>query len=525
MLGAKLKRLRMMIGLLVCAALVGCQTAKPQTASVIVQPTTPIVKNMTSFSNSLQCMDQLFLAYGKRDIVITSAGLPDSTNTINAGTKDMMITTLSRMSERSNAFRFIDIEVGNAVDYIQNLNSSTRNFEFPHFYIRGAITQVDRNVASDSKSVGVALPFASLGFSDDQVLSVVTIDLNLGDVVKRQIIPGLSTTNTITVVNRGRGVDTEAIIKKASLFFQMSQDRNQGTHQSVRTLIELGLIELLGKLTKVPYWRCLEMNSTDPAVIQQARGWFDEMPEPERERVVQAAMAQIGYYRGPLDGQMSAPLREAINRYKAENTLIADGRVDFDLYHKLVADNHAVIPQASVPSAGQSPREKQTPYAPMAAEGTVANSLGRDQIGLKISHEGGDDKVFAVGDKLSFSISVERAASVYCYYEYTENGVVNVSRIFPNRWQSNPRIEPKRPVTVPSLGAAFQIDLRTPGVDETVACVATEAGYTPKTQPAVLREPDLASLGTGKRLFHVVDEHLKIDRFGATVQNLRWKVR
>lgn len=113
------------------AALPGCKTTNPEAAAVVAQPDTPVVKNITSFSNSLRCMDELFLDYGKRGIVITSDGLPDATGTINAGTKDMMITTLSKMSERSNAFRFVDIHSHGALNYIQKRTGE--NYDIPGF--------------------------------------------------------------------------------------------------------------------------------------------------------------------------------------------------------------------------------------------------------------------------------------------------------------------------------------------------------------------------------------------------------
>lgn len=517
--------------------LAGCQT-NPQTASIVAQPNTPVVKNITSFSNSLRCMDDLFLAYGKRNIVITSDGLPDATGQISAGTKDMMITTLSKMSERSSAFQFIDIEQGGAVDFIQN--TARQGFALPDFYIRGAITQVDRNVASDSHSAGVALPFVSLGYSADQMLSVVTIDMNIGDVVKRQIIPGLHTTNTITVVARGQGADAEGIIQKASLFFEISQDRSQGTHQSVRTLIELGLMEVLGKLTKVPYWRCLQLSTTDPTVIEQARGWYDAMPPDEQVRVVQRGLAQTGDYAGPADGVLSAELREAVNRYKAQNDLIADGRVDFDLYYRLLADNRAVVPTAAGGNGGGAP-------APAAAAAASAASAaqppgyraldgdappvketpgGRDPIGLTLVSSAGGNGARVPRDSLvSLTVTTRRDAQVYCYYEYAEGNSYRVARIFPNRWQRDGRVSAGRPVTVPGTGAGFTISPAEPGVDEQVSCVAVGKPYEAGKEPRVIAEDDLTPLVSAKRLFQVIDQHLTADRVDSSVQTLKWTVR
>ena len=42
----------------------------------------------------------------------------------------------------------------------------------------------------------------------------------------------------------------------------------------VRTLVELSTIESLGKLTQVPYWRCLQIDHTNPAIVAESREWF-----------------------------------------------------------------------------------------------------------------------------------------------------------------------------------------------------------------------------------------------------------
>lgn len=489
-------------------------------------------------------MDRLFLQYGKRNIVITSDGLPDRTGTIRTGTKDMMITTLSKISEKSGAFNFIDIEQGGAVDFIQsNVN---KGFALPDYYVRGAITQVDRNVASDSKSVGVALPFASLGYSDDQLLSVVTIDMSVGDLVKRQIIPGLHTTNTITIVGTGQGVDAEGIIKKASLFFEISQDRNQGTHQSVRTLVELGLIELLGKLTKVPYWRCLEIESTNPTAISQARDWYDEIPETKRIYVVQRAMFDAGLYNGQVDGWLNPHFREALNQYKAKSDLIANGRVDFDLYYRLMIDNHVVKPeddgdtgndqaltvrpkQASLSnepnkqsslSESHKPKQKKAKPRPSNASGR-----GGDHIGLSLEPSGGIGRKYELGDKLAFTVSVQQPANIYCYYEYVDDNKYYVVRVFPNRWQKNARVTPAKAISFPENEKQFSIELAQVGEEESVACVATDRAYSRQKEPLVLSEPDLVPLKKARRLYGIIDQHLEADRFNSSVQHVRWAVR
>ena len=316
----------------------------PGRVTAEVQPRTPVVRNITSFTNALRCMDDLLQSYGKSDIVITSDGLPDKTGQITTGTKEMMISAVSRMSARSGAFRFVDVDrTQDSVFWIQQNWIGVRDgLLAPNYYIRGAITQVDARVMTDSESAGGSIPWLSFGVSRDQLVSVVSMDLNIGHVVTRQIMPGLSSTNSIAVVKTGQGQDTEGLIDKAGIFFEVSGDRSQGSHQSVRTLVELGLVEVLGKLTRVPYWRCLQIDSTNPQMIAEARDWFDRMDGGQRVRLVQGALRRYGVFHAEADGERTPELDDAVSRYQDENDLIAHGRIDFDLYYSLLANDLAI---------------------------------------------------------------------------------------------------------------------------------------------------------------------------------------
>src|SRR5689334_5438062 len=90
-------------------ALFGCEPL-PETAHVAVNPQSAPVRTITSFNDALRCMDDLFLARGIKDVYITSAGVPDATGAIAAGTKEMLITAIAEMSAKSNAFHFVDYD-------------------------------------------------------------------------------------------------------------------------------------------------------------------------------------------------------------------------------------------------------------------------------------------------------------------------------------------------------------------------------------------------------------------------------
>lgn len=205
---------------------------------MISRPKALPVRNFTSFSTSLQCMDNLLAQFGVRDIVITSAGLPDATGEISTGTKDMLISAISAMSVRSGAFRFVDFDQQQVdVHSLQNLVGFTDDFRVPNYYIRGAITQLDEGVIADSGGASIAGSAFSLGFNADQTVSVVSLDMNIGNLVTRQIQPGMSSHNSISVTRTSKAGDAGGRISSYGLFFNISLNRAEGMHAAVRSLV------------------------------------------------------------------------------------------------------------------------------------------------------------------------------------------------------------------------------------------------------------------------------------------------
>lgn len=464
--------------LVLVLGLMACQP-NPETAHIAAQPQTPPVRTITSFNDALRCMDELFLAQGKKDIYITSAGIPDATGMVAAGTKEMLITAISRMSATSGAFRFVDYDPTQLdVQVLSELVGLRENFVAPNYYIRGAITQLDSNVLSSSASAGVSAPYLDLAVSRDQVVSVMSLDLNIGKLVTRQIIPGMSASNSIAIVRSGKGGDVGGVIGKAGLSISVSLDRSEGFHQAARNLVELSTIEAVGKLTRVPYWQCLQIDQTNPTYRAEAREWFDTMSQSERVRFVRTNLAGAGYVPGGASDQVDPELNSAIARYQAEHDLVPNGRVDFDLYYGLLAASRskqqvasaAPPPQAVPPAPVASPTSSGPAAGPLRAS-AVAAASPPPAPRVEISTSQGGHPSFRVNDTLVVEARTSQDGFLYCYYQDSAGAV---ARIFPNRFQPNAFVRGGSEVEIPP-GAPKPFDIRFDkrNAREAVACVAS----------------------------------------------------
>jgi peptidoglycan hydrolase-like protein with peptidoglycan-binding domain len=486
-------RSRLMAGALVPLLLAGCMTS-PQEAPVVAQPKSRAVQNVTSFSESLRCMDNLLAQFGRRNIVITSAGIPDATANVSAGTKDMLISAISRMSVASNAFTFVDFDQRQVdVHDLQSLVGFTDDFLVPNYYIRGAITQLDEGVLSEQAGAGFAFDNVGVGASADQVVSVVSVDMNVGNLVTRQIIPGISANNSMAVARSGRAGDLSGNIQKFGFNLNVSLNRGEGMHQAVRTLVELSTIEVLGKLAQVPYWRCLQIEQTNPAVVAEARDWFRYMSPREQVVFTQQALASRGYYDAPITGVHDEATKGAIARYQADNGLLADGRVDFDLYASLINQDLALGQQPD-PTFGRTPQQ-------------VAADIRPNPLVLTVATPQGSSPTYRVNQELDMTVIASQDAYLYCYYTDASG---KVARIFPNQFQPDPYVIAGRSLSIPGQQSGFDIVFDRPGANEQIVCVASRKELGLRL-PQQLKTQDLTPMPV-QSVDEVVAAFREIDR-------------
>jgi len=313
----------------------------------IAEPKTPVARNITSFGPSLKCMDNLLLQAHRPRTRITSTQLPDRTKKVAVGANDMLINAVNQMNRRSNAFIFIDqgitksstghlleIEVPDSKAKVQPLK--------PQFYIRGSISQLDTDVHKSQANVGIEVADEDLRIEDGSGLfqggrSIVTVDLHLVAFPSRQILPGASVSNSMVVTKKRFGSEFSGDVAKLGIGVLFQIDNMESTGQAVRNLIELGLIELLGQHSNVPYWECLSLDSTNA----QKSAIKEHVHVSEDNRVhikeAQTLLIQIRRLSGTPTGKMDAETTRALAVFQKDVGLIANGKPNFDTMRALRA--------------------------------------------------------------------------------------------------------------------------------------------------------------------------------------------
>ncbi|KSB88668.1 hypothetical protein AS593_19725 [Caulobacter vibrioides] len=508
------------------------QANDPTASTVVASPSTRPTRTVTSFDESLRCMDELLLQYGKRDLKITTEGLPDKTGVVNVGTREMMISALDAMSQQSRAFIFYDVD--------NERSSSTDPERQRHevrvpYYIAGAITQVDQGVMGDGKSGGVALSALSLGKSKAQDVTNLSIDMGIFNKGDDSALTGVRAQNTIRIIKTGQMRNIEGLVSFGSINYSVKSDRSEGSHQAVRTLIELSMIELVGKFTSVPYWRCLSMPSTDPLAQRTALKFYQAMTPASRISAVQNALTRMQeqgsatqdeprapegaprmdaaadeVYRGPVDGTVTPQFAEAVARYRARTGLTPGTQVDFDLYYSMLNRNMTLAVSTGLPAPRGAP-----PSMPVAAA-----------AGLDFTLDLGDP-VRVKGDRLLVLLKPRKTAYFYCYMSTMgPDGAPAIMRLYPNQFSGAATpIEAGATLRIPADESEFSLKLTDVG-EERVACVARARPYDAPGPSTVTNEALTAFTLTparpsekpadvfARQIRALVDQHQTFDRKG-----------
>lgn len=552
-----IRAIHVALWLVIGLGLAGCATPRDprkdqafqSLASITDRPVVRPTRSISSFSDSLMCMDHMLRDAQLPTTLITSKQIPDYSTRVTVATKDMVITALSQMSRLSNAFRFVDYEVDIArQDTVQNLttillNNNQMQLQRPALYLSGSISFVDQNVINNRFDAGLSGTRIDTGYSQSRNATIIGLEMHLGDFRTRTLIPGLDSANEVIIGNGGQGVDLAGRIGTYGVQFNVGRDYTQGSGSAVRTLVDLATIELIGKWARVPYWQCLTLEQSHPEFQRQLRDWFDEGSPAVRTHLITRSLISQGYLafaEQPLPDN-DPSLRKALARFQADNGMVVTGVVDFPTYERALrhfvglsadgtlarigwASSHAdPVPNATADSGvsdavalgmGMNSNSNTTKYG----DPSPARS-----INLQIENVLLERTAFEVGEQVFLSATVSRASYLQCYLADATGTVI---RLLPNQANTTGWVSANQAIRIPdwmSPNPGFIMDAASPGT-EGVACFATDEDSMSRL-PDALRGPPLKPVQNYRTLERLNDAFAKaLGSEGYTGNAVYWQV-
>jgi hypothetical protein len=479
---------------LAVAALAGCSALEVKQETVTKTnearsgPEQVPFRSITGFSGALRCMDNQFIDYGVRDLSMLVEDILDNTKKINAGTRDMLISAVSDMTRRSRGVRVVAFgkDASNVISFLASAQRQSAYDIVPQYDIKGSVSQFDENVIRNQKDFGIGFsPFVNLGIARDAASSVLGLDLSVLTTEDMSILPGVTSRNSVVILKAGRGFDGDAAYHKFGVNYSMTLSKSEGQSQALRGLVELATIELMGKLTKTPYWKCLggDPEQNEDIKLEMA-DWYYAMAATRVELIgwFQNQMRQRGFYEGPVDGQFNPAIDEAISNYRAALGMERRALLDEAFFKTYLNADHSKVKAPDKPATyvAAAPGAVPAAAASNAARATPA-AAAADALKLALAAVNQQTR-FAQGEPIRVTIKPTRDAHVYCYLQ-DENA--RIVRFYPNRFERDSHVAAAAGLELPGA-MRFQLVMNAKGARETIACFATARDVAPLLPPTVV---------------------------------------
>lgn len=212
------------------------------------------VEAKTALDTAYQCLDKE-MAFAKIEpMTITAVSIGNLTGQpgVTMGGKEMLVTALSKLSKISKVFSFQTYSQQEAaLITLNNAHPNKDRFKSADYFVRGGITQINKQFWSGQTGIGLAIEDQLMDESSSSTASTVSVDLSVGEISTLASVPGVYSSNSLTIITKSGGaIDFDFLVKEYGLSWRLGASEAYSTDDAIRTLMELGTLELMGKLAQ-----------------------------------------------------------------------------------------------------------------------------------------------------------------------------------------------------------------------------------------------------------------------------------
>ena len=344
-----------------------CSAVKPIIPPKIINntPDYRAVTNLTDFSEALVCMDELLLNAKVSPIVISSENINNLTSTasFSKGGKEMLINALSKMSAKSNSIIYVRYgpDISSILD-LQGAHPDNAEFKAPDYFIAGAVTEYNQDLCRGSTGSAGSVEIDSgettasglvaivsgqeegtLSYSNNMSYGTITLDMSLGYIKNLQIIPGTVSSNTLALkVSRSKSISADLTLGDVGTTYSISDTSKLDVNTIMRSLIEIGSVEIIGKIHQVPYWDCLNSVYDKSGRLMELSSLYGNLElNNKTTEFATFALMELKYlndneYRDALEKsdtkKMNLLVSTALTKFQINNQLMTSGLIDFQTF-------------------------------------------------------------------------------------------------------------------------------------------------------------------------------------------------
>ncbi len=449
----------------------------PQAADIGLDETLPEAK-ITVYQNAIDRLGLMTDIYGNSPLKIMTKEILDDTGTSVATNAEIPRDITEMVKSTLNGIGGNVLYIPYEPLFMQN-TAGTGYSDYgdkilPQVILSGGITEFDRALVTKGDALEADIEIAKeygINFSDEEKASLasVTLDFNLIDFKTFTGIPRIQAVNGIKLHKATREDSIGFTVKSATLGARGEIKKVQGRHAAVRMLVQLSIMQIIGRYEKLPYWRLVPGAGRDNIVVDQVLADYSALTLPEKIAKTQELLYMHGFINvvpnGQIDDSTKAALRNFANKQGIQAksltptlylALYENLPVDFTTLERkktlsLILVNNA---QAAVVAA-PAPQPQQTAQpapvtAPQKSTGTLTLAT--------------EKAAYNIGESLKINFSVSEPMYVRIV---VINSKGSIDTLFPNAYQSDNFCQPGKNYSIPSSGADFTLDIGGPaGIDK-----------------------------------------------------------
>ncbi len=330
-----------------------CGSANPHNVQVELEKSAPEVK-ITSYTKALSDLGNMSVIYDTGAVKVQCTDITDKTGTsmTTGGEIQRNITEIMKSTLNSMGGNIIFIEYDPS--FIQNQMvtgySQFKNKLIPDVVITGGITEFDRGLETRGTGTDASLTAKVSGapswFPSDEFGGAygdtakagkarITLDFNMKDFQTLAGIPKMTTTNSMVVHKAVHEKEVGITLFGPTFGLKGSIKKVQGRHEAVRLLVQVSMIQLIGKYLAMPYWRLLgDDTKPDPVVMEAIALTYSNMAPEDRISSVQQWLFIHGY-DVDITGELDAKTRAAIKKFDPSVPAESLSGIPKDLFQRI----------------------------------------------------------------------------------------------------------------------------------------------------------------------------------------------
>jgi hypothetical protein len=343
--------------------LTSCASMDPQ--PVVNLPESKPYAKVTNYTQALGDLGLMTEIYSTPAFKIQCNPIGDNTGSSGATGAEIPRDITEMMKSSLNAIggkvTYIPYDPSFIQSQVVTGYSNFHNKVIPDAILTGGITEFDRGLETRSSGTDVSAGYEFSGLpenfsmaskaaelrnsqGDKSGLARITLDFNMLDF---QTMTGIPKSNVTTSMEVHKALSEREL--GVSIFGQSfggkgSVKKVQGRHAAVRLLVELSMIEIVGKHLRLPYWRLLgEDAQPDRLVIDEISQYYRYLTDAETISNVQEWLYLYGY-NTETTGRLDEGTKKALEDLLKVSDFTAS-RIDFKTFYN-VYSNIPITPEA-----------------------------------------------------------------------------------------------------------------------------------------------------------------------------------